>query len=89
MMRTEKYTDQLSKRLNELYEEVDNAKKNNNYMETDLKKWLNSDSTILNCEMHSGLNGYMCHFELNDTTSLLSNNLSDKSTYKVYIQNYY
>jgi hypothetical protein len=37
----EKHTEQLSKRFNELKEELNNAQKNNDFMETDLKKWSN------------------------------------------------
>jgi hypothetical protein len=33
--------------------------------------WGGQDSTILNCAMHAGLNGYFCDFELNDTIEIL------------------
>jgi hypothetical protein len=33
--------------------------------------WGGQDSTILNCAMHAGLNGYSCDFQLNDTIELL------------------
>jgi len=33
--------------------------------------WGGQDSTILNCAMHAGLNGYLCDFELNDIIELL------------------
>ena len=33
--------------------------------------WGGQDSTILNCAMHAGLNGYSCDFQLNDSIELL------------------
>jgi hypothetical protein len=33
--------------------------------------WGGQDSTILNCAMHAGLDGYSCDFELNDIITLL------------------
>ncbi|CAF1121161.1 unnamed protein product [Rotaria sordida] len=33
--------------------------------------WGGQDCTILNCAMHSGLNGYSCDFQLNDIIELL------------------
>ncbi|CAF3898101.1 unnamed protein product [Rotaria sp. Silwood1] len=33
--------------------------------------WGGQDCTILNCALHSGLNGYLCDFELNDIIELL------------------
>jgi hypothetical protein len=56
--------------------------------------WGGQDSTILNCAMHSGLNGYSCDFILDDTVELLLDcdnrtisltNQRTKSTYKMTV----
>ena len=55
--------------------------------------WGGQDSTILNCAMHSGLNGYSCDFQLNDIVELLLDcdhriiRLTNNRTKQTYVMN--
>jgi hypothetical protein len=55
--------------------------------------WGGQDSTILNCAMHAGFNGYLCDFELNDIIELLLDcdhkriRLTNQRTKRTHIMN--